>query len=197
MTDLDLSFVDRLAVPASVHGTDGRFLHMNAGAEQVSGRTAGEMRGRHVTDLVTPAQRANVMAQFDRALGGDPAEFETVFVDPGGAIRSVRAQHLPLRDGDAVVGVLVLAFDTTPPPSVGAAPASPPSLTPRQREILRLLAAGHSTEEIAAELTLSPETVRNHLRRLLHALDAHSRIEAIATAHRLGLLAPVALRPPA
>lgn len=194
MTDLDLSLVDRLAVPASVHDTHGRFLHMNAGAEQVSGKTAAETRGMHVTDLVPPAQRPNVMAQFERALRGEPAEFETIFVDARGTTRGVRAQHLPLQDGDEVVGVLILAFDTPLPPSISEAPSRAPSLTPRQREILRLVAAGHSTEEIAGELTLSLETVRNHLRRLLHALDAHSRVEAIATAHRLGLLSPAPLR---
>jgi LuxR family maltose regulon positive regulatory protein len=53
---------------------------------------------------------------------------------------------------------------------------------------LHLLARGRSTEQIARELHLSTDTVRNHVRRMLRALDAHSRIEALAIAHREGLL---------
>ncbi|HEY2218548.1 MAG TPA: LuxR C-terminal-related transcriptional regulator, partial [Gaiellaceae bacterium] len=54
-----------------------------------------------------------------------------------------------------------------------------PHLTPRQVEVLHLLERGHSTMQIADELHLSPETVRNHIRRLMRALGAHSRIEAV------------------
>ena len=57
-----------------------------------------------------------------------------------------------------------------------------PHLTPRQVEVLRLLEQGHSTEQIAAELHLSKETVRNHIRRLFKALGVHSRLEAVAAA---------------
>ena len=110
-----------------------------------------------------------------------------------GNLRGVRAQHLPLRHGDAIVGVLILAFDVRKPPSepIGLEP----HLTPRQREVLDLLASGLSTSEIARELALSTETVRNHLRGVFRELHAHTRLEAIATAQRLGLLAAPALRP--
>ena len=50
----------------------------------------------------------------------------------------------------------------------------------RQAEVLRLLEHGRSTEQIANELHLSPETVRNHVRRLLRALGVHTRLEAVA-----------------
>jgi DNA-binding NarL/FixJ family response regulator len=61
-------------------------------------------------------------------------------------------------------------------------PPAHPALTPRQSEILRLLEHGQSTEQIATALHLSQETVRNHIRRLLRALGAHSRLEAVARA---------------
>jgi DNA-binding CsgD family transcriptional regulator len=57
------------------------------------------------------------------------------------------------------------------------------------------MASGLSTAEIAKELTLSPETVRNHLRNVFAELNAHSRPEAVAAARRLGLLADPALGP--
>jgi DNA-binding NarL/FixJ family response regulator len=56
----------------------------------------------------------------------------------------------------------------------------PPHLTPRQVEVLRLLQSGRSTQQIALELHLSTETVRNHVRRLLSALGVHTRLEAVA-----------------
>jgi DNA-binding NarL/FixJ family response regulator len=57
-------------------------------------------------------------------------------------------------------------------------------LTPRQAEVLELLERGRSTSQIAEELQLSTETVRNHIRLLLRAVGAHSRLEAVAIAHR-------------
>jgi DNA-binding NarL/FixJ family response regulator len=57
-----------------------------------------------------------------------------------------------------------------------------PHLTPRQVEVLRLLEQGRSTKQIAAELHLSTETVRNHIRRLFRALGVNSRLEAVAAA---------------
>ena len=190
----DLSLIDRLGVPASLHDVDGRFLHMNATAEQVGGWTMAEMRGKRFTDPLAPKAREAVEAHFKRALLGEPTDFETMFIDGSGAARSVRAQHLPLFDDGEVVGVLILAWEVRQPPrSVPLDP--PPELTPRQREILELIASGRSTADIANDLTLSTETVRNHLRSLLRELDAHTRVEAIAKAQRLGLLSSPPLRP--
>jgi DNA-binding NarL/FixJ family response regulator len=63
-----------------------------------------------------------------------------------------------------------------------------PILTSRQNQVLQLLGEGASTEQIAAMLHVSKETVRNHIRHILRALGAHSRLEAVALAHRQGLL---------
>ena len=192
----DLSLIDRLGVPASLHDVDGRFLHMNATAEQVSGKSIEKMRGLRLTELLAPEARESVEAHFRRALSGEPTDFETVFYDGSGTLRAVRAQHLPLFEDEEVVGVLILAWDVRQPPRTLTVDPSP-ELTPRQREILELIASGRSTTEIAKELTLSTETVRNHLRSLLRELDAHTRVEAIATAQRVGLLSSPPLRPKA
>src|SRR6266516_4046809 len=152
-----------------------------------------------VDSLMIPASLHDVNGRFGHmnaaAERGEPTDFETVFIDGSGQLRGVRAQHLPLRSGGTIVGVLILAFDAPRQPSgpVGLEPQ--PRLTPRQREILDLIAAGLSTSEIAKQLTLSTETVRNHLRSLFRALNVHTRLEATAAARRLGLLAPRALGP--
>jgi DNA-binding NarL/FixJ family response regulator len=61
-------------------------------------------------------------------------------------------------------------------------------LTPRQLEVLKLLAEGCSTAQMAESLHLSTQTVRNHVRGVLRALSVHSRLAAVARAHELGLL---------
>jgi DNA-binding NarL/FixJ family response regulator len=55
--------------------------------------------------------------------------------------------------------------------------------------VLRLLEHGRSTEQIARELHLSTETVRNHIRHILQALNVHSRLEAVAIGRREHLVA--------
>jgi DNA-binding NarL/FixJ family response regulator len=50
--------------------------------------------------------------------------------------------------------------------------------------VLRLLERGLSTKQIARELHLSPDTVRNHVRHLLRALGVNSRLEAVAAARQ-------------
>ena len=62
------------------------------------------------------------------------------------------------------------------------------ALTPRQLEVLTLLAKGKSVKEIGKELYLSEATVRNHVRSLLQALGAHSQLEVLAKAREMGIL---------
>lgn len=61
-------------------------------------------------------------------------------------------------------------------------------LTGREREVLRQLAAGASTDAIARKLFISPTTVRNHIQNILEHLGVHSRLEAVTYSLREGLL---------
>ncbi len=71
----------------------------------------------------------------------------------------------------------------------GAPPgSSSPPLTPQQRAVLRLVAAGLHTDAIAERLSLSPQTVRSHLRDINQRLGAHTREEAIHRARERGEL---------
>lgn len=65
-----------------------------------------------------------------------------------------------------------------------------PHLTKRQLEVLRLLAEGRSTAEIATALDLSQTTVRNYVANLLAALAVHTRLQAVIAARRAGLIEP-------
>jgi two-component system response regulator FixJ len=61
-------------------------------------------------------------------------------------------------------------------------------LTPREREVLTLLASGRSSKEIARKLVISPRTVSTHVQHILAKLDVNNRARAIAVAHRAGLV---------
>jgi DNA-binding NarL/FixJ family response regulator len=71
-----------------------------------------------------------------------------------------------------------------------APPAAPrQQLTPREREVLELVAGGFTNAEIAAELRLSPNTVKEHASTVFRKLGARNRADAVQRAQRLGVLA--------
>jgi DNA-binding NarL/FixJ family response regulator len=81
---------------------------------------------------------------------------------------------------------------------IGTAPELPDgavlaSLTSREREVLRLIAAGRSNREIASVLFIAPKTASVHVSNILGKLGAASRTEAAAIAHREGLAGPAGL----
>ena len=71
-----------------------------------------------------------------------------------------------------------------------AGPVAPFGLTARELEVLRLVTAGRSNQQIAAELFISPKTASVHVSNILGKLGVASRVEAAATAHRLHLPDP-------
>jgi two-component system, NarL family, nitrate/nitrite response regulator NarL len=78
-------------------------------------------------------------------------------------------------------------------PAGGAEPAAARTtgplavLTPRETEVLRRIAAGHSTPKMAREMNVTTETLRGYVKRVLIKLGAHSRLEAAALASRYGV----------
>jgi DNA-binding NarL/FixJ family response regulator len=61
-------------------------------------------------------------------------------------------------------------------------------LTPREREVLKLVAEGHTNQAIAEKLVISPSTVQTHRTRIMQRLNLHNRVELIQYAVRKGLL---------
>lgn len=64
------------------------------------------------------------------------------------------------------------------------------SITPREMEVLQLLARGADNRRIGKELGISPETVQTHIRNMLAKLAVGSRLEAVVKALRMGLVEP-------
>jgi DNA-binding NarL/FixJ family response regulator len=95
-------------------------------------------------------------------------------------ILAVRAAHR----GEALISPQMLSrlLERRDPTRPGA------DLTSRETEVLRLLADGLSNQAIADELGIRLATVRNHVQSVIEKLEAHSKLEAVSTALRLGLI---------
>jgi PAS domain S-box-containing protein len=169
--------LENVGVPSYVLDTTGIVRWINPAAE----RLVGDVRGKHFTSVVAPEDSRRARELFSRkVVGAAPAtEAAGVFVSTSGERVAVEISATPLMNGERVVGVFGLFEGRIDDP-----PTPLPHLTPRQVEVLRLLEQGRSTKQIAAELHLSTETVRNHIRRLLQSLGVNSRLEAVAAARR-------------
>jgi PAS domain S-box-containing protein len=175
--DVERALAD-VPVPSYVLDSVGVVRWINPAAE----RLLGDVRGRHFTSVVAPEDRPRAKELFARKVLGTTSATDTtgVLVSTGGKRLALEISSVPLMGGERVVGVFGLLGGH--PEEAARAPH--PHLTPRQIEVLRLLEQGRSTKQVAQELHVSTETVRNHIRHLFRALGVHSRLEAVAVARR-------------
>jgi DNA-binding CsgD family transcriptional regulator len=175
--------LQRVGLPAYLLDRDGVITWGNDAFVSAFG---GDVLGRHYTTIVAPEDIPLARRQVARKLLGVAAtDYEVTLLDRRRQLVRVEISSVPVDRGgrcDGVFGVARITGTAVPAaPKVGA-------LTPRQSQVLELLAAGSSTQQIADSLTISRETVRNHIRYVLRALRAHSRLEAVANARTAGLL---------
>jgi DNA-binding CsgD family transcriptional regulator len=170
--------LDDIAATLTVLDAEGRIVWQN----EASLARVGDRRGVGYQTLIAPEDRHGAARDFERlrTLTGGWGRRPVLVVTDQRRVRSLSIA-IPLRTGGEFKGLLALGL-----PLDDDAPEW--SLTPRQLETLSLLADGRSTKEIAKTLCISLETARNHIRRLLRALGAHSRLEAVARGRELGIL---------
>jgi DNA-binding CsgD family transcriptional regulator len=171
----------RFGLPSVVVSREGRITWMNDAARSEFGDLVGVVP---LGTTVVPEHVPVARQEFERKLDGAPVtDYEIDVITRDG--RRVRAEisSVPIAGDDPERAVFAVAWLDRQP-----VPVADTDLTPRQNQVLQLLAGGASTEQIASELHLTTETVRNHVRHVLKALGAHSRLEAVVLARRQGLV---------
>jgi PAS domain S-box-containing protein len=168
--------LEHVNVPSYHIDPTGVVRWLNAAARNI----VGDVRGAQFTSVVAPEETRRAREVFARKVIGGATVTDGIFqiVAADGERVTVEISSVPLYRGEHLVGVFGQVSDLVEEPH------SHPGLqlTPRQAEVLALLERGRTTKQIAEELHLSIETVRNHIRRLLQTLGAHSRLEAVAIA---------------
>jgi DNA-binding NarL/FixJ family response regulator len=89
----------------------------------------------------------------------------------------------------SVTRIVIERMGRQPPPDSNATDLLD-ELTPREREVLGLLARGHSNSEIADELVIEESTVKTHVKRILMKLNLRDRVQAVIFAYESGLAQP-------
>ena len=172
--------LEHVNVPSYHIDSTGVIRWLNRAARKI----VGDVQGRQFTSVVAPEATRRARELFARKIVGGTEVTDAPVVVLGADGRRIAAEisSVPIYHGDHVVGVFGQVSDLIEEPH------EHPDLhlTPRQAEVLELLERGRTTKEIAAELHLSVETVRNHVKKLLRAVGAHSRLEAVAIANSAG-----------
>ncbi|MEU9093819.1 response regulator [Streptomyces sp. NPDC087901] len=118
----------------------------------------------------------------------------------GFLLKDVSPEHLVaavrlVQSGDALLAPsitrrLIERFASREEPGAPTVHRELSDLTPRELEVLRLLATGLSNAELAERLFLSPTTVKTHVGRILSKLDLRDRVQAVVLAYETGLIVP-------
>jgi DNA-binding CsgD family transcriptional regulator len=161
----------------------------NRAAEELTGVSADEAIGRRCWEVLAGHdERGNLVCHAGcstarLARDGWPVPCLGLLIRAGKGKRRVDVSTVAVHEPDRSLFLHLVVPRCEPSPG----PAG--SLTPRQQEVLGLLAEGVPAKVIATRLGIAEITVRNHIRAVLAALETHSQLAAIAKARRLGLVA--------
>ena len=173
-------------------GRDLRVVSWNRAAELLTGRPAEEALGRYCWELLGAVdERGSLVCHTDcstarLAYEGWPVPSAELLIRTSTGRRRVSVSTIAANGRERPI-ILHLLRDGPELPEEAATllePSPAPSLTPRQRQVLALIAEGMPAKTIAASLGLAETTVRNHIRAILLELGAHSQLEAVAKARR-------------
>jgi PAS domain S-box-containing protein len=180
-----------------VFDEERRILSWNPAAEALTGISADEAVGKRCWDVVGGLDERGSLVCHPGCSGarlaseGWPVHCQQLLIrTASGTRRPVWVSTISVRNGDRPVYLHLLRDEAEAEPEPADDPTSGqrPALTRRQLEVLELIDQGCSAKAIAEQLQIAEPTVRNHIRAILLEFGAHSQLEALAAARRLGLL---------
>ena len=178
---------ERSAHPMFLVTDDRRFAGANAAGLRLLGLTREELIGRGLEEVTSEEGRAAVSEGWADFAAGRGALGGWEVVRPDGSRIAVSYSAMPHIVPGINLGVLVPSAEADEPAADPARAGSSP-LTKREKELLRLIALGATSEEAAERMGVSPETARTHARNALEKLGARTRAQAIAVAMKRGLI---------
>jgi DNA-binding CsgD family transcriptional regulator len=177
--------LERLPVPVFALDRDMTIRWLNRASREL----VGDREGQRFTEVLEPGSVpvAN-RAYAQKIVGSVPStEYGVTLRTRDGKLVRAEISSVAVRGGDHIAGVFgLVAVSVVTPPARAA--DDEVSLTPRQAQVLHLLARGCSTEQMAVELGVAQDTIRNHVRAILRRLGVHSRLEAVIEAHQRRLV---------
>lgn len=203
--------------PAFASDKEGRIVGWNQAAEVLTGYSAYTVMGQACHEILCGQDVFGNRYCEEHCLIGNMARrhepirpFELNIRIASGERLRVRFSLLVLPDAESTGPTLIHLFNPAPlgeyvekaaaaqpgpaqnehdsAPNPGSETDRARLLTAREVEILRLLAAGNTSQDIANQLFISLSTVRTHTQNILRKLEIHSQIEAVAFAFRRGLI---------
>jgi DNA-binding CsgD family transcriptional regulator len=206
-SDSKLTFdVDDLPDPAFSVTLSRRIVTWNAAAERFFSLRTADAIGHYCFEVVAQRSALHDMPCASCALAAATRKRDTAVSGAGtqdtwhvGGVSAASFRTFSARSPSGEVQLVHLLTDPYPssvplaslPPRIDehVSPEPLPALlTPREREVLRLLADGMTTAEIAARLSISRVTARNHVTHVMDKLDVKSRLRAVVVATQKGLL---------
>ena len=167
------------------------FLERLIKASQEEGRTVITIEARALEALADwrRGERAGAMTSLEHALRlAEPEGYVRLFADLGLPMARLLQEARSRSVMPEYVDSLLAAFGADLEHPAPAQVALPEPLTPREEEVLGLIAAGLTNREIAEQLVVSPETVKKHTGNIYGKLGVSNRTQAVARARELDLL---------
>ena len=197
MTDPDTSPSERELLSGAPMFTFDANMHIrswNSAAEKLTGTPADAVVGHPCWEVLCAHDEAGGLVchtgcSFHRLLSERwPVSPPTLVIKTSTGKRRAHVPMVVVEDRQLFAALLLDAGETVVQTSRPTDGESPPTLTPRQMTVLRMLAEGNPARAIAKELHLSETTVRNHIRAILRGFGCSSQLTAAAKARRLGLV---------
>jgi PAS domain S-box-containing protein len=182
--------------PALLIDDDRYYVDANEAACSFLGLSRDQVIGRRFDDFLAPELRAIVEETWPEFLAmGRHAGFFDLKMPDGSVHKTMYSSIANVTPGRHLTVYLLEEATRQARGNGKTGPAS--SLSPRQREVLELVADGKTSTDIAERLVVSPETVRTHLRNARLKLGASTKAQAVAIAMVRGEIKPADPQPPA